>query len=155
MVIHEMTPDECRELLSRTTLVRLACARANKPYIVPVCLAYHKKTQDLFGVSPAGKKITWMRRNPRVCIEVDDVQDRFHWTTLVIDGRYEEIPPTAANREIRELALGLFRRRAEWWLPALGKVEGREQHSLVVYRIVIDSMTGRRADRSGRVASTS
>ena len=154
MVIHEMTADECRDMLSRMTLARLACARANQPYIVPVSLAYHRKTHTLFGVSPAGKKITWMRRNPRVCVEVEEVADRFHWTTLVITGRYEEIPPTAEYRDLRQEALNLFRRRSEWWLPALGKVGAREQQTLVVYRVAIDAMSGRRAARAAAAATT-
>jgi nitroimidazol reductase NimA-like FMN-containing flavoprotein (pyridoxamine 5'-phosphate oxidase superfamily) len=154
MVIHEMTADQCRDVLSRSTFARLACARANQPYIVPVSLAYHKKTQSLFGVSPVGKKITWMRRNPRVCVEVEDVADRFHWTTLVITGRFEEIPPTAEFRDLRQEGLNLFRRRSEWWLPALSKVGAREQQTLVVYRILIDGMTGRRASRASADAST-
>ena len=73
MQIHELTVDECRDVLSRMSLARLACARANQPYIVPVSLAYDPKSNKLFGVSADGKKITWMRRNPRVCVEVEDV----------------------------------------------------------------------------------
>ena len=148
MQIHELTPAECRDLLARTSSMRLACARSNQPYIVPVCLAFDEKTNCLFGASAAGKKITWMRRNPRVCVEVEEVDDRFHWTTLVVTGLYEEIPPDAAKRELRQRALDLFKARSEWWLPALGKVDGRESHSLVVYRILIDAVSGRRAARN-------
>jgi nitroimidazol reductase NimA-like FMN-containing flavoprotein (pyridoxamine 5'-phosphate oxidase superfamily) len=130
------------------SLARLACARANQPYIVPVSFAYDAKSNRLFGVSADGKKITWMRRNPRVCIEVEDVDDRFHWTTVVITGLFEEIPPLAKHKDARQDALELFKKQSEWWLPALGKVGGRESHSLVVYRILIDTMTGRRAARN-------
>jgi nitroimidazol reductase NimA-like FMN-containing flavoprotein (pyridoxamine 5'-phosphate oxidase superfamily) len=112
-----------------------------------VSLAYDATSNSLFGVSADGKKITWMRRNPRVCVEVEDIDDRFHWTTVVINGMYEEIPPVAKHEDARQHALGLFKTRSEWWLPALGKVGDREQHSLVVYRILIDTMTGRRAAR--------
>jgi nitroimidazol reductase NimA-like FMN-containing flavoprotein (pyridoxamine 5'-phosphate oxidase superfamily) len=41
----------------------------------------------------------------------------------------------------------LFEPRVEWWLPGAAKVGPREQHAIVVYRIHIDTMTGRRAAR--------
>src|SRR5688572_21663098 len=107
MQIHELTEEQCRDVLTRMYLARLACARANQPYIVPVSFAYDAKANSLFGVSAAGKKITWMRRNPRVCVEIEDVQDRFHWTTVVINGLYEEIPPLAEHRETRQHGLEL------------------------------------------------
>ena len=36
MNIHEMTEEECRAMLSRRNVVRLACALNNQPYIVPI-----------------------------------------------------------------------------------------------------------------------
>ena len=36
MNIHEMTEEECRAMLSRGNVVRLACALNNQPYIVPI-----------------------------------------------------------------------------------------------------------------------
>jgi nitroimidazol reductase NimA-like FMN-containing flavoprotein (pyridoxamine 5'-phosphate oxidase superfamily) len=88
-----------------------------------------------------------MRENPHVCVEVEDVSDRFHWTTLVIFGRYEEITDSPEEGANRQRALKLFEPRAEWWLPGTAKVGPREQHAIVVYRIHIDTMTGRRAAR--------
>jgi nitroimidazol reductase NimA-like FMN-containing flavoprotein (pyridoxamine 5'-phosphate oxidase superfamily) len=148
MRIDELTADDCREILARASLGHLACSRADQPYIVTVSFAYDEKANCLFGVSADGKKITWMQRNPKVCVEVEDVEDRFHWTTVVIDGLYEEIPPVAKHRDTRQHALELFKSRSEWWLPALEKVGGRKAQSLVVYRILIDGITGRRAARN-------
>jgi nitroimidazol reductase NimA-like FMN-containing flavoprotein (pyridoxamine 5'-phosphate oxidase superfamily) len=39
----------------------------------------------------------------------------------------------------------LFQQRPEWWLPAAAKVGSRERHAVVVYRIRIDRLTGRKA----------
>ena len=151
MLIHELTDEECRGLLESATLGYLACARANQPYVVPVSLAYAKDRHSMFGASPVGRKITWMRKNPRVCVAITDVRDRFYWTTVIIEGRYEEIPPTNRYQQERQEALSLFRSRSKWWLPALGKVVGRsEQQSLVVYRIRIDAMSGRRVKRPSK-----
>ena len=116
MQIHELTPTECREVLSRTNLGRLACSRADQPYIVPISVAYDSESNCLFSFSAIGKKVDWMRENPKVCVEVEDVADRFHWTTIVILGRFDEIDDSAEHKDMRQRALELFERRAEWWL---------------------------------------
>jgi len=36
MLIHEMTEHECRTVLGRISFGRLACARNNQPYVLPV-----------------------------------------------------------------------------------------------------------------------
>ena len=40
MFIHEMTEDECRTALERVTFGRLACARENQPYVLPISFTY-------------------------------------------------------------------------------------------------------------------
>jgi len=147
MQIHELTPTECREVLSRTNLGRLACSRADQPYIVPISVAYDSESNCLFSFSAIGKKVDWMRENPKVCVEVEDVADRFHWTTIVILGRFDEIDDSAEHKDMRQRALELFERRAEWWLLGAAKRGPREHHAVVVYRIHIDTMTGRRTAR--------
>src|SRR5436190_4395329 len=113
MLIHELTSAECREILARTNLARLACSRADQPYIVPVSIAYDRAFDCLFSFSTIGKKVEWMRDNPKVCVEIEDVDDRFHWTTIIIFGRYEEILDSAEHRTVRQRALHLFERREE------------------------------------------
>src|SRR3974377_2446043 len=40
MRIVEIPHDECKELLNRLSIGRLACSLDNQPYVVPVCFAY-------------------------------------------------------------------------------------------------------------------
>ena len=147
MLVHELTAEQCREILSRTHLARLACSRADQPYVVPVSFTYDRGTDSLFSFAAVGQKIHWMRENPRVCLEIEDVEDRFHWTTVVVFGRYHEIDDSPQHREIRHRALHLFQQRAEWWLPGGARVGERELQAIVVYRIHIESVTGRRGAR--------
>ena len=147
MLIHELTPAECRDVLSRTTVARLACSRAEQPYVVPVSFVYDTDSNCLFGFSTIGKKVDWMRENPKVCVEVEEVADRFHWTTIVIFGRYDEIGDSSAHTDVRERARALFATRAEWWLPGAAKVNPHEHSDVVIYRIHVDTITGRRAAR--------
>jgi uncharacterized protein len=148
MLIHELTASDCEEVLARTTVGRLACARHDQPYVVPVSLYFDIGERALYSLSTVGQKIDWMRANPKICVEVDEIQEQLHWTTVVVFGRYEEIGLSAEESEARRRAYELFQRRADWWLPGLGKLTtGEEHHTPVTYRIRVDSMTGRRARR--------
>jgi uncharacterized protein len=150
MLIHELTPEECRSVLRGATYGRLACARGEQPYIVPFVFQLDQAGASLYSVSTVGQKIDWMRENPKVCVEVDEVVDQFNWRSVVVLGRYEEIRDPAHDEDLRRQASDLFHHRAAWWLPALGKLaSGEEHHASVVYRILIGELTGRRAAKSG------
>ena len=90
MVIREMRSDECFQVLARARLARLACAREDQPYIVPVYLAYDAASRCLYGFTTVGQKIEWMRANPKVCVEVDEVASFDQWVSVIVLGRYEE-----------------------------------------------------------------
>ena len=146
MVIQEMRRDDCLHVLARTRLGRLACARENQPYIVPIYFVYQEPF--LYGFTTAGQKVDWMRSNPLVCVELDEVGDSDEWTSVVIFGRYEELPETSEGEQERERAHDLLQRHARWWEPGCAC---RTQHDRlrpltpVFYRIRIGQITGRRA----------
>jgi nitroimidazol reductase NimA-like FMN-containing flavoprotein (pyridoxamine 5'-phosphate oxidase superfamily) len=148
MLIQELTPTQCAELLERTNLGRLGCSKDGQPYVVPVLFSFDRDRGCVYSFSTIGQKVRWMRENQLVCLEVDDVRDRNHWESVVIFGRYEEIQDSQEEAEARQRAEALFQRRAEWWLPAAAKVGSRERHAVVVYRIQVDRITGRRAART-------
>lgn len=97
MVIREMSKDECLRVLAGSRLARLACARGNQPYVVPVYLAYHEASGCLYGFTTPGQKIEWMRANPLVCVEVDEVETPERWVSVIAEGRYEELPKMSAG----------------------------------------------------------
>jgi len=146
MLIHELTPVECRDVLGRATYGRLGCARGEQPYVVPFVFMLDASGSCLYSFSTLGQKIEWMRENPKVCVEVDEVVDQLNWTSVLALGRYEEIRDARHDEELRAQATNLFQHRSAWWFPALGRVaSGDEHYSPVVFRILIDKLTGRRA----------
>jgi nitroimidazol reductase NimA-like FMN-containing flavoprotein (pyridoxamine 5'-phosphate oxidase superfamily) len=147
MLIHELTREQCREVLSRAGLGRLACSRFDQPYVVPIHFSFDAEKDCIYAFSTVGQKIQWMRENPRACLEVEEIDDKNSWTTVVVFGRYEEIHQSSGESEARERAEQLFAARPGWWLPATAKVSGREHPDVVVYRIQIERLTGRRTAR--------
>ena len=140
-------------MLARTHLGRLACARGMQPYIVPIHFAY----QDhwLYSFSVLGQKIDWMRANPLVCVEADQMR-REEWTTVVVFGRYEELSDTPKFRSERTLAFNLLQERAMWWEHGgAKKMPGGAPAAVpIFYRIKIEQITGRRAASEPAVPDT-
>lgn len=143
MVIHEMTEQECRAMLATTNVARLACARNNQPYVVPIHIDLD--ADFLYSYATLGQKIEWMRANPAVCLEVDELMSDGHWASLVVFGRYEELPSVPQHQDSRRVAERLFQRHAMWWEPASVPLASHERRPPIVFRIRIDRMTGRRA----------
>lgn len=146
MFIHEMSENECRTALKRASFGRLACAHDNQPYVIPTYFA--GEGLYLYGCSTLGQKIEWMRANPRVCVEIDEQTGHDEWMSVIVVGRYEELPDTLENKVARARALELLQRRAMWWEPAYVSASHRDTpHSstAISYRIRIDRMTGHRA----------
>jgi len=96
-MIHEMSREECHRVLARTTLARLGCAHENQPYVVPVYLAFHEQAKCFYGFTTPGQKVEWMRSNPRVCVEIDEIVSHDQWVSVIAFGRYEELPETPAS----------------------------------------------------------
>jgi nitroimidazol reductase NimA-like FMN-containing flavoprotein (pyridoxamine 5'-phosphate oxidase superfamily) len=145
MLIHELTEKECRQVLVATNLGRLACAQDNQPYVVPIYFAMDG--DDLYSFATVGRKIEWMRANPKVCVEVDDIDDQFHWTTVIAIGRYEELTHSTMHEAMKMRAQALFQKRPEWWFPGAARTSGAHRHVPVIFRIRIDHLSGRRAAR--------
>lgn len=156
MFIHEMTRAECRKALEQAGLGRLACAHNNRPYVVPIYFAFDGK--HLYGFTTLGQKIKWMRTNAHVCLEIDELTSNDKWMSVIVFGRYEELPDEPQYEAARTEAHHLLERRAMWWEPAyVAKAHREIPHSLtpIFYRIHIDRMTGHRItpDQAGISAS--
>jgi nitroimidazol reductase NimA-like FMN-containing flavoprotein (pyridoxamine 5'-phosphate oxidase superfamily) len=169
MLIQEMTKSECQSALAGARLGRLACAYANQPYVVPIYFAY--EDPYLYGYTTPGLKVEWMRSNPLVCVELDEVNEHDQWTSIVVFGRYEELPETLEEEQAQLHAPGpdrqkprprwtnpaqqerlhaheLLQRHAGWWDAGCASFKQRdptEPTAPVFYRICIDRITGRRA----------
>ena len=146
MLISEMSGEDCRNMLSRLGFGRLACAHQNRPYIVPIYFAY--EPDHLYGFTTLGQKVVWMRSNPLVCVEVDEILSHFRWSSVVVVGRYEELPDTPQYSNVRLQAQLRLEKRALWWQTAYAADQARVEHhpsNAIFYCIHIEEISGRRA----------
>jgi len=157
VIIKEMSNKQCLDLLARRRLGRLACAQGSQPYVVPIYYVYSE--YSLYSLTTVGRKIEWMRANPLVCLEVDDVvHESQEWTCVIVSGSFEEMPDTPEWQIKRESAVKLLQQYATFWVPALTRtiLHGEERQQIpVLYRIRIAEITGRRAIDESLPAETS
>ena len=146
MLIQELTRQDSLDLLARTHLGRLGCSQAGQSYVVPIYFAYCDNF--LYSFSTVGRKIEWMRANPLVCLEADEVVNLQQWVSVIVFGQYEELTDTPDWKSVRVYAHQLLKQKAVWWEPGYVKtiLHGTERPLVpVFYRIRIVEITGHRA----------
>jgi uncharacterized protein len=145
-MIQDMTREMSIALLERTHVGRLGCTWDLQPYIVPFAFAYHQ--EFIYSFTTIGKKVAWMRANPLVCVEADEITNRREWQTVVVFGRYQELPDTPELGRLRTLAHDLLAKTAMWWEPGYVKTlhQGEERPLDPLYfRISIGEISGHQA----------
>jgi uncharacterized protein len=144
MLITKMRTKECRELLARLGFGRLACACNDRPYIVPIYFSYND--DRLYSFSTMGQKILWMRQNPLVCVEVDQVRAHDNWESVVALGRYVEIPKGPEGAQARDYVRSLLGKRHLWWQSGYTVNQVRRPNVVIpiYYCILLEKMSGLR-----------
>lgn len=145
MIVREMRRAACYDLVHTQSVARLGCCKDGQPYIVPIHYAY--SDSRLFSFSLPGRKVDYMRSNPKVCLEIEHFSDPRHWKCVVIDGVYHELSGT----EDREHAWRLLQGRNDWWEPGALKPEPQEitsDRSHLYFEIIINDLTGRETAES-------
>jgi uncharacterized protein len=144
MIVREMSKRECQDFLKRMGFGRLACSHDNQPYIVPIYFAF--EPDGLYGFATKGQKIEWMRLNPLVCVEADEVQSHVHWSSVVLCGRYEEFPDLPEYATRRQHTESLLEKRSLWWQTGFAAAQTRphfDRDIPIFFCIHIEDICGR------------
>jgi nitroimidazol reductase NimA-like FMN-containing flavoprotein (pyridoxamine 5'-phosphate oxidase superfamily) len=132
-----LSEEEAFALLSSGKIGRLGCVDSGEPYVVPI--NYVVEEGSIYSHSLPGRKIDAMRAHPRVCFQVDQIADDFHWRSAIAFGNFEEVRVPSDRRSILSKLLERF--------PLLTPVESvmardASAPDSVVFRIRIDRITG-------------
>ena len=145
----EITSRQEIDAIIRTALVcRIALARGDEPYVVPVSFGYDGDALFIH-TARSGRKIDFIEANNRVCFEVDanvalktDDCDACKWTfefeSVIGYGTITELETAEEKaRGLNEIMLHYSGR--EWDIDEAATATTR------VWRIEIDSVTGKRS----------
>jgi nitroimidazol reductase NimA-like FMN-containing flavoprotein (pyridoxamine 5'-phosphate oxidase superfamily) len=128
---------EARRVISAGKIGHLGCIVKGEPYVVPV--NYLLEDGSIYSHSLPGQKIQALRTHPRVCLQVEQIHDDFHWRSAIAFGSFEEIHD--------ELERALALRKLLERFPRLTPVESRVVQDaapleVIVFRIRVDRVTG-------------
>ena len=128
---------QATEVIKTGKVGRLGCIDKDEPYVVPI--NYVLDEGSIYSHSLPGRKIDAMRAHPRVCLQVDQIVDDFHWRSAIAFGNFEEMDRPGERRAILGKILARF--------PKLTPVESRIVQDAaapdsIVFRIVVDRVTG-------------
>ena len=141
MIVQEMREADCFSLVRRQFIARLATCANDLPYVVPV--QYGLADGMIFSFSMPGLKVDNMRKNPNVCLQMEEMQDSRQWRSVVVAGKFLELH----SDDERQHAWEVLQRRKGWWEPGALKPEksamavGTSPH--LFYKVSIDRITGR------------
>jgi nitroimidazol reductase NimA-like FMN-containing flavoprotein (pyridoxamine 5'-phosphate oxidase superfamily) len=142
--IDDMGPAEVADLLQEINYGHLGCAESNIPYVVPVHFAFERDLDVIYIYTTQGKKVEIIEKNPNICLQVESVNDKTDWQSVIVQGIAKKVTTTKE----REYAIGLIREINPTLSPALSIRwvdnwirENRE----VVLRLEPSLETGRRS----------
>ena len=141
------------DVIHAADVCRLALARGNEPYLVPVSFGYDGRSLYIH-TAGKGRKIDFIEANNRVCFELEanvrlvrDEGEACDWTfsfeSVIGYGTLSELVSPEDKRHGLNQIMQHYSGR-EWDIPEQRTVATR------VWRINIESMTGKRSEEKAK-----
>jgi len=141
-----LNASEIEVVLKSGLIGRIGCSADGETYVVPISFAYDG--QYIYCHTHEGMKTDIMRRNPRICFQVDEMQNMANWRSVIVQGVYQEL----TNSGLRAAAMQTLLNR---YLPIISSAtthlgdhwpfhsENIDAIKGVVFRIAIKEKSGR------------
>ncbi|MFN6962189.1 MAG: pyridoxamine 5'-phosphate oxidase family protein [Pyrinomonadaceae bacterium] len=144
--IQDLQKSAIQQFLERSDYGHLACCADDEPYVVPIHFAYCDPFIYIY--TTEGKKTEIIARNPRVCLQVEEVSSNRQWTSVIVYGEAERL----VDERLKTEALNAVLSRNPTLTPAVSIrwIDSWIRENIeAVYRIIPVEMTGRATlDRS-------
>ena len=142
----KLNNEEIEGLIQSQLIGRIGCHADDVTYVVPISYAYDGTY--LYGHTYEGMKVDMMRKNPKICFEVDSTRNLANWQSVIGWGEFEELN----DKEEKAKALRILNDRAlpflssetmhitpQWPFPSenINDIRG------IFYRIRLIEKTGR------------
>jgi uncharacterized protein len=95
--VRELNNKEIEELIARLDYGHLACCDGGQPYVVPIHYAYNNGY--IYVYTTQGKKSEILSKNPRICLQIEDVKGNSDWTSVIIYGEAQELTDESERAE--------------------------------------------------------
>ena len=135
--------DDAGKEVPRNTIGRLGCYSpdAHQVYVVPISYNFHDGA--VFFSSIGGDKVDYLRAHPcGICLEVDEIDDELKWSSVIVQGDFEELAGgdwvTEKPAALRRAERGPLRYLFDADVPEIAR------QALVIGRLIVRDMSGRR-----------
>ena len=141
-IFRQLDREESLGILSRNHVGRVAYARQNQVDIEPVHYVYSDGW--IYGRTSKGRKMqttgySWWP----VAFEVDELDDLFHWRSVIVHGGFYAIPSRGADWEVEEWKRGVELLRT--LIPETFREKDPVPFRTILFRIAVQEVTGREA----------
>lgn len=150
-MIGKLSEAQAESLLQQNVFGHIGCSDGSNTYVFPINYVYDGR--HIICHSHRGTKTMVMQRNPRICFQVDEIKDFIHWKSVMVLGEYQELHDSRekynAMKLFSEHMIHLKSMKQESKEEMQRKLTHpdflNEQH-YVIYRVVVDEITGRYED---------
>ena len=100
-MIGELNREQMERVLHSEVIGRIGCHAEGKTYVVPITYVFDG--DSIYGHSAEGLKLQMMRKNPKVCFEVDHLENLANWQSVIAWGEFEELKGLEAQAGMQKL----------------------------------------------------
>lgn len=144
-MIGQLTNEQIDTLLISSVVGHLGCCTDNTPYVIPITYAYDGI--NIYSHAREGTKVDIMRKNPQVCLEVDQIDNLSNWRSVMVWGTFEELKAQEAESAMLLLKNRLSPLKISVYSKPLWEITPKDarikDNKEVLYRIRITRKTGR------------
>jgi nitroimidazol reductase NimA-like FMN-containing flavoprotein (pyridoxamine 5'-phosphate oxidase superfamily) len=138
--------EQIEEVLKNQFVGHIGCSLNNETYIVPISYVYDGNY--IYCHTTEGKKTGIMRKNPKVCFQVDDMRDMANWRSVVVEGEFEEIKEPGERNKAMQILLNRYLPVISSVTTHLGEIWPFHADDVtningIVFRIAAKKKTGR------------
>jgi len=87
--VTELSESEILDFVRRMNYGHLAMCDSGQPYVVPI--HYAAADDYIYVYTTEGKKSSIINRNPRICLQIEDVRDNQHWISVIVNGEAAQL----------------------------------------------------------------
>lgn len=148
-MIKNLEHNEITFILENNYIGHLSYIFQNKPYVVPITYFYDKTNSAIICYSGEGHKITAMRKNSNVSLQVSEVSTVNNWKSILVHCKFEQHFGSNAKAYLHVFSLGVkdvIMEKEQTKLDFISEFSSKiyKGETPIVFLIKIEELTGKK-----------
>lgn len=147
-MIENLTDIQIKEVLQNNRLGHIRCNDGHKTYVVPINYVYDGNF--IIAHSAEGMKIDIMRKQPKVCFEVEEIISFTNWKSVIAWGEYQELKEERERYYAIKVLVDNSMHLKMSQFASFSSIFDTTKHTTVygtqkpvIYRIILNEITGK------------